>query len=42
MDLVAVTAEITGLNTAQVAVGGLILVSAAIAFSYSWIKAMFF
>lgn len=42
IDLTAVTAQFAELTTAQVAVGGLILTAAVVAFAYSWIKAMFF
>mgnify|MGYP000464367614 CR=1 FL=1 len=42
IDLTTVTAAFTDLGTAQVAVGGLLLVAAVTAVSYKWIKGMLF
>lgn len=37
-----VTTQIADVNTDQVAVGGLVIASAAIAFGINWVKATFF
>jgi len=42
IDLVEVTAQYGHLNTAIVAVGSLILVAAALAIGYKWVKGMLF
>jgi hypothetical protein len=42
VDLTAVTTAFTDLGTAQVAVGGLLLVAAVTAVTYKWVKAMLF
>ncbi len=42
MDTTAVLAEITATQTAIGAVGAAILILAAVAMGYRWVKAMFF
>jgi len=42
IDLTAVTTAFGDLTTAQIAVGGLLLVAAVTAVSYKWVKGMLF
>jgi hypothetical protein len=42
IDVTEVTAQFGALNTAQAAVGALILIAAGIALTFRWVKGMFF
>jgi len=42
IDLVDVTAQFGELNTAQIGIGGLLMIAAVIAVGYKWGKAMLF